>query len=877
MTFVLKMAWRDSRASRRRLLLYSLSIVLGIAALVAIGSFSANLARAIDTQTKGLLGADLIVISRAAPAPRVQQFIDGLGGEQAHELGFSSMLAFPTAHDATRLVQVRAMEGNFPFYGDFTTLPADAPQLFRQAQTAASAPGSDRNVIILEDTILRQFGLKVGDPVKLGNAAFRVIGALEKLPGEGSAIAATFAPRALIPMRTLAATGLTAKPTLARYRTMLKLPAGADPEAIAAEMRARFSGERLSFDTVEHRKRDLGRALENIQAFLSLVGFVALFLGGIGVASAIGVYVRQKIATVAVLRCLGATVRQSFGVYVVQGLALGVCGAVLGALLGILVQVALPGMVRGLLPFDVDFFVSWPAVARGAGAGLAICFLFTLLPLLTIRRVSPLAALRSAYADRADLKLDPWRIATGVVLAGAVIGFALWQTRSVRLGLGFSGMIALGLAVLAGVAKLVVVLARRLSSGRRRWMRRLPYVLRQGVANLHRPQNRTVLLLFALGLGTFQMLTLYLTRSTLLREIEISGGGGRPNLLFFDIQDDEIGPLTKLVAQLGTPVQVSAPIVTMRIASINGRTVDQLLASHDDAHRAAPRRRGEPGRDREGFPAWTLRREYRSTYRAALTGTERIVQGRFVPRVPADTAVVPISIEEGLLRDMNLRLGDEIDWDVQGVPLRSRIASVRSVEWRRLEPNFFVVFPEGVLDAAPKFHVVALRAATPGDSARLQRAVVAAFPNVTAIDLALVMQTVDSVFSKVAFVVQFMALFTVVTGVIVLAGAVLMGRYQRIRETVLLRTVGATRRQLTQIMLVEYAVLGVLAAVTGMILAIAGNFLLARYVFRTGAVLAPGELAGAVAAAVAVTLVTGLLANRGVTNHPPLEVLRQET
>lgn len=885
------MAWRDSRASRRRLVLASLSVVLGIAALVAIGSFSANLARAIDTQARGLLGADLVVTLRAEPSAALRAALTELGGEQAQEIGFSSMMVFPTADNLTRLVEVRAMSGAFPFYGDFATVPADGPQRLRANAADATAP----NLIILEETLLRQFGARPGDEVKLGEARFVIAAGLQKLPGEGSAVSATFAPRALITRRGLEASGLTGKPTLLRYRTQIKLPPGRDPDAIGRELRTRFAGERLSYDTVQRRKRDLGRALENIQGFLSLVGFVALFLGAIGVASAIAVYVRQKITTIAVLRCLGASARQAFAVYLVQGLALGVAGAVMGATLGVAVQRLLPPLVAGLLPFEVEFFVAWPAVARGAVAGLVICLLFTLLPLLAVRRVSPLVALRSAFAERVGGGPDPWRITLGVGIVVAVSGFAVWQTGSARMGLGFAGMLAVGLGVLAGAAKLVAALARWLISGRgRRWLPgRAPYVVRQGVANLYRPQNRTVLLLFALGLGTFLMLTLFLSRSTLLREIELTGGEGRPNLLFFDIQDDQLEPLTKLVADEGAPVQVGAPVVTMRIAAVNGVKTEDLLARRGrladgtpggDAGEQAPaarasERSAEKAKRGEGAPiaGWTLRREYRSTFRGTLGRSEKVVQGEFVARVEPGAEVVPISIEEGLLKEMNLRLGDRIDWDLQGVPLASRIASVRTVEWRRLEPNFFVVFPEGVLEGAPKFHVVALRAASTEASGRLQRAVVAAFPNVTAIDLALVMQTVDGVVSKVAFVVQFMALFTVATGVIVLAGAVLTGRFQRQRETVLLRTVGATRRQLTQMMLVEYAVLGGLAAVTGGGLAIVANALLAAFVFRTTPAVAPLEILGAVVAVIGVTLATGLWANRGVTRHPPLEVLRQET
>jgi putative ABC transport system permease protein len=239
--------------------------------------------------------------------------------------------------------------------------------------------------------------------------------------------------------------------------------------------------------------------------------------------------------------------------------------------------------------------------------------------------------------------------------------------------------------------------------------------------------------------------------------------------------------------------------------------------------------------------------------------------------------VVPISVEEGLFKEMGLKLGDEIEWDVQGVPMRSRVSSVRAVEWRRLEPNFFVVFPEGVLEPAPKFHVAAVRAQDADHSARVQRAVVAALPNVTAIDLALVMQTVDGIFTKVAFVIQFMALFTVATGIVVLAGAVLTGRFQRIRETVLLRTLGATRRQLVQIQLVEYALLGALAAIVGCGLSVVGNLLLAKYVFHITPSVSVALLVVGALAVCAVTVITGLLTSRGITDHPPLEVLRQET
>jgi putative ABC transport system permease protein len=840
MNFILKMAWRDSRTSRRRLVLFSLSIVLGVAALVAIGSFSANLRQAIDDQSKGLLGADLAVNARAALTPEAKVFLDGIGGQQSRETTFSSMVVFPSADNRTRLITVRAIEGGYPYYGEVKTTPAGG--------FAKLAQG---DFVLVEETLMRQFGLKAGDPLKLGEKVFTIAAALDQFPGDSAAVA-TLSPRVLVALPALEGTGLLGRGSLVRYKAYFKFDPAFDVERFAQENRERFKELRLTVDTVEERRRELGQTLQNVQGFLSLVGFVALVLGAIGVASAIHVYVRQKITTVAVLRCLGASAWQSFAVYLVQGLALGFIGALAGAGLGVAVQLALLPLVKGMLPFEVEFFVSWAAVGRGLVAGVLVGGLFTLLPLLTVRRVSPLVAIRSAFAERAGG--DPWRWAVYGAIIAAVTGFAVWQTQRVAWGVGFTAALLVCFGVLAVTARVVAWAARRFLP------KSLPYVWRQGVANLHRPNNRTVLLLLSLGLGTFLLLTLTLARETLLGQIRSTEAGSRPNLLFFDIQDDQFAPLEALLAKQGAPSQASAPIVTMRLKSLRGRSVEEVLKD-----------------DSVNIPSWTLRREYRSTYRGALNDTEVVTAGVFVGQATEKDTVIPISMEEGLAKDMHLGLGDELEFDVQGVPVAARVTSLRRVEWRRMSPNFFVVFPEGVLEAAPKFYVVAAKAAGPAESARIQQAVVAAFPNVSALDLALVLQTLDGIFSKVQFVVQFMSLFTVATGVIVLVGAVATGRFQRMRETVLLRTLGASRAQLVKIQLVEYAVLGLLGALVGGALAYGAGAALAVWVFKAPVILPVLPLVGAVAAVMVLTVATGWLSGRGITRQPPLEVLRQET
>ncbi|MEO6001862.1 MAG: FtsX-like permease family protein [Opitutus sp.] len=841
MTFILKMAWRDSRASRRRLVLVSLSIVLGIAALVGIASIGDNLQRTVEQQTKSLLGADLTVTSRQDFTPEILAYLDTLGGERARELSLRSMITFPTQNDQRRLVQVRALDGKFPFYGELVTTPADAMEKLRSGPYA-----------LLEETILVQFGIQPGDEVRVGQGTFKVAGALNKIPGESAAVA-MFSPRVYLSMESLASAGLVNRDTFTTHRLHLKLPPQRDVELLVKDLRERFKGQRLQFSTVEERKRDLGDNLKDVYSFLSLVGFVALFLGAVGVASAMHVYIRQKIATVAVLRCLGASARTSFTIYLVQGFCLGVIGAIVGALVGVGVQMLLPAVLKDFLPFQVELFVSWPAVLRGTGAGLVICVLFSLLPLLTVRRVSPLRAIRSSFGE--TMTPDPWRRWLYVGIGVAIFGFAILQAGNWKVGAGFAGMLGVAFGLLAGLARVIIWATKRFGP-----RRNLPYVWRQGLANLHRPNNRTVLLLLSLGLGAFLMMTLVLTRATLLAKIAGIGGGTRPNLLFFDVQEDQVERLEALANTNGTPLMAKAPMVTMRLSKLKGRTVEDLLKDEG-----------------ANLPGWALRREYRSTYRGRLTDTEKVTAGKFIGTVAPGEARVPVSVEEGLAKDLQVKLGDELTFDVQGVPVVGYIASLRQVEWQRMQPNFFVVFPEGVLEPAPKTFIAAVRAATPASSAKLQQVVGRELPSVSAIDLTLILQTFDGIFAKATFVITFMAAFTVLTGVIVLIGAILTGRFQRIRETVLLRTLGATRRQLRQIQLVEYAVLGVLAALTGCLLAISANGLLARFVFKAPVLFSPLALLACVVGAVTVTLVTGVLTNRGITTHPPLEVLRQET
>jgi putative ABC transport system permease protein len=831
-----RMAWRDSRRSRAKLLLFSMSIVLGIAAMVAIGSFGRNLEQAAEEQTKALLGADLMVQSRDELTAEQKSFLDTIGGVSSEQVLFSSMVYFPKT-EGTRLAQVGALAGDFPYYGEAETQPADGWQRFLRGEGA-----------IVEETLLFQFGVGVGDEIKIGQLTLPIVGALRKVPGDNEFFA-SLAPRVYLRMENLDATGLIGESSLARYRRYFAFASEAEAEVAIRTVESRQRELRLRVDTVAERKEDLGEALQNLYRFLNLGGFVALLLGAIGIASAIQVHIRQRLDSVAMLRCLGATARQAFFVYLIQGAALGLAGVLAGTALGVALHQTLPWIFADLIPVEVKFSLDAAAVLRAAAAGFFICMLFALLPLLRVRTVSPLAVFRRDL-DHAPTR-DPWVYVVYLAIAGGVLWFALAQTQDWRQGFGFAGGLAGALLVLFLVSRGIVGLVRRVNwSG-------LPFVWRQGLASLHRPNNRTLLLMVSLGLGTFLMLTLYLVQFSLVRELTPESQADKPNAVLFDIQADQRDGVLNILRQQGLRVLDVSPVVTMRIQSVKGRSIQELQ------------------RDFRGRP-WVLRREYRSTYRTELTGAERVIAGNWIGRGSLAEEPVPVSIEESIVRDLELQLGDEVVFDVQGIPIRTRLASVRKVEWRRVQANFFVVFPAGVLEEAPGFSIVTTHVRDGEQSAAMQRAVVRAYPNVSSVDFTLILRVIEGIVSKISIGVRFIALLTVCTGVILLITAVLNSRFQRLREVVLLRTLGASAAQVIKIQVVEFLLLGLLASVTGIALALTAQWALTTFVFKIGFFVPWAHLGLAVVVNVILTVSIGFLASRNVLNRPPLEVLRSE-
>jgi putative ABC transport system permease protein len=828
--WVWRMAWRDSRSQRVRLVVFSLAIVSGIAALTAIHSLKASVERGIASEAKSLLGSDLRVSSRKEINRDEVYRLSQMASRVSRETSFPSMMNFLPEKGA-RLVQVRGIGGEYPFYGKVETRPADAWEKLRGG-----------GGVLLEPAMLDQFGVEIGDEVELGGVRLEILGVVDKPAPRGSRFSG-FAPEAYVQLGDLERTGLLGKNSMASFQVHLEIPGGRIPEELKDEVREEFQNDSWRLETPEDRRENLGDALDNFQKFLGLIALASLALGAIGVAGAVHAHVTRRIPTIAILRCLGCPGHLAFGIYFAQAMALGLFGALLGAGLGIGMQMGLLEAFKGELPVSVEPSPEWKVVAQTATTGFAVCCGFALLPLMKIRGISPAVTLRSGGALKSGFlrALPVYVLLCGLLLLVAKGDDEGWLRPAAMVG----GLVVAFLA-LVGVARGLMAVTRRMVG--RSW----PYLLRQGVSNLHRPGNQTLLFLLSLGLGTFLLVTILSAGKLLNDRLTLQKSGESPNLYLIDVQPDQLEGVKGIVVGQGLPILESAPMVTMRVKSIRGVDVGEA----------------------EGVPRWVARREFRSTYRSSLNFTETLVAGELATE-PADISeVVPLSLEEDIARDMNVGIGDEMTLDVQGIPVETRVTSIRRVDWSQFNLNFFMVFPPGVLEEAPGFHVVTTRTPTPSASGDLQRELAGKFVNVTAIDLTLILEAVRDILGKISTVVSVLAGFTLLAGLPILIGTLLNGRDVRLKESVLLRTLGASAKQVRFILVIEYSALGILAALSGVLLAVAANTALASFVFKASPWPDAALLAVALGTVTAASVLGGLLLSRGVTNHPPLEILR---
>ncbi|MDF0709198.1 ABC transporter permease [Flagellimonas okinawensis] len=835
-SWLLKMAWRDGKASYGKLLLFVFSITLGVAAVVSVHSFSGLLKENIASQSKALLGADYVIESDKPVNDRVIAVMDSLGGADAREINFMSMAAFP-GNEGTKLMEVRGVEGGFPFYGELETEPNDAAKTFANGGALVDA------------TTMLQLGLKVGDSIKLGAVVLTIAGELENVPGSTSFFGA-IAPPVLIPFGQIASTGLVQTGSRVEYKYYFKAGENDDMALLDDKLDPVLDAEDADLDTHLSEARRLGRRYENFGKFLNLVGFIALLLGCVGIASGMGIYVQMKIRSIAVLKCLGASKRQSYMIFFIQIACMGLLGGLMGTAIGYGLQQLFPILLGDLLPVDVAITFSVQSVVLGLSLGLAMSVLFALYPLMKTLYVSPLQALRVVQETQSRSKWATSAVGLGIVLF--VFSFSYWLLGDLMRSLFFVVGLLVVFLILTAVARFFMALLKRF----------FPYswsfIARQSLKNLFRPQNQTLVLVLAIGIGTFLISTLYFTKDMLLEKAAIEDSANSANMILMDIQNQQVDGVSKTISDAGYPVIDNIPIVTMRVEEIKGEHVDKIRKDTTS----------QVGR-------WILNHEFRVTYRENLIGSERILEGDWVGQVQSDTKV-PISVSSDFARMAKVTIGDPVAFNVQGRIMNTVVQSIREVDWSRLQPNFSIVFPSGILENAPQFGVMTTRTTDDMGSAKLQQQLVRQFPNVSILDLKRILSLLEDILGKIGWVINFMAFFSIFVGVAVLMGAIYSSKHQRVKQGALLRTLGAQGGQILKMIAIEYAILGFLGAFMGVLLAVLGSTLLAYLLFETA--FSPSWIPFVVILPAITLLVFALGVGNsiGIVRNSPLAVLKKE-
>jgi putative ABC transport system permease protein len=842
LSFIFNLARRELRSSWRRLLFFFLCIGVGVGSIVALRSMIQNLNRVVTGQARELMTADAQVettrdwtadalarINRVARPPLVL--------ERTETIEAPTMLrpADP-AREGALMVEVKGIERGFPLYGDFR-LADGKPFDYSLVENGGA---------VIAPLLLERLGLKVGDGVKIGEKVFEIRGVTRQEPGSAGGF--RLGPRVFVEHAALEAAGLTGFGSRARRKILFKSAEGKTEELVRG-LRAVLGNNVFNVRSYKDSEENLGEQFARAENYLSLTGLVILVLGGIGVSSVTLVFVEQKKKSIAVLKCVGATGRRLTAAYLLQVVALGAAGSLLGIALAAAALVFVRARFADSLPPNLSYELHAGAIAQGFALGVLISLLFSALPLLRIRQIKPNTLLRDFETETARRWPDLTRWAVALCVLAGLVFLTSWQAGSMRVGLFFIAGLGATALVLYAAAWLLIFLVRR--------ARLLgTFSLRQAVNSMHRPGNQTRVIVMAVGLGAFLVMSVLSLQSNLLAEFDRLRGGGLPNMYLIDVQRDQVEGVRELIQQATGASAELIPTVRARITSINGQEIDLDAAGM----------RRERGR---------LGREYVVTYRPNLEPNETIVAGKFWP--PTASSEPEVSIEEDMRGAAGLDLGSTITFDIQGRKLTARVTSVRRVDWRRSRTGFLFVFRPGALENAPQMYVGAVDGPTAEPArSRFQRAIVDRFPNVSVIDVADIVRSVSRILDNITLAVTFIGGFVLLSGVLILVGSIAMTKFQRVYEAAVLKTLGARRRVLLTIMLTEYGLLGLVAGLVGALAAEALSYAVARYVFEIDWTPAPAVSLAGVALTILLVASVGALSSLDVLTRKPLAILRAQ-
>jgi len=815
--YAFRLARRELRGGVRGLRVFLACLVLGVTAIAGIGSLAASVAAGIKADARDLLGGDAEARLAYRPADAAQR---GFLAQSGSVSDIATMRAMARTQEGDRrsLIELKAVDAAYPLFGAVVLSPAQslAGALGRRDGSFGAA---------VDPAILPRLGLTIGDSIKIGDAVLQLRATIEREP-DAAAGGLIFGPRVLISSEVLPETGLIRPGALINYHYRLRLLPGVEPAAWAKTARAAFPEAGWQIRSFGDASPSLERLIDRVALFLSLVGLTALLVGGVGIGNAVGGYIKGKTATIATLKCLGASTRLVFAAYLVEIMALALLGIVVALLLGTLAPVMAAPLLASVLPISVRFGVYPAPLALAALFGLLTTLVFSLWPLAGIGRV-PAGALFRDTVDRARRRLPAAALGATLFLVlglGALAVFSA-QDRTVAVWFVLGAIAAFTVFWTAGAG--IVLIAKGIGRPRHP-------TLRLALANLHRPGAPTAQIVLSLGIGLTVLVAVALVEGNLAREVDTRLPAEAPAFYFIDIQPDQLAGFAEIVRATPDARFDQVPMMRGRITRLNGVPVEEAAVAPE--------------------AQWALRSDRGLTYAATLPRGSRLAAGAWWP--PDYQGPPRVSFDAALAQGMGLKVGDTLTVNLLGREFTAVIANLRSIDWERLGINFAIVFAPGTLEQAPQTHLAAVYLPQ-AEEENLARAVTERFPNVSAIHVREALAAVDRIIAMIGDAVRLTALVTLAAGTLVLGGAVAAGHHRRVYDAVVLKVLGATRGAITRAFLIEHAVLGALSAlVAGTLGTVAAYFLVTR-LMKTEWVFLPAPLLWTVALATLLTLTLG--------------------
>ncbi len=835
------MVFREVRGSLRHFIFFLISIAIGVGSIVGVGNIAENFEAMTQHEAKNLLAGDLEVRLSQPLSDGVQSVLNPLKDEGVHAVLLAELIGMAANPETTQtqLVEVKAVEPGYPFYGRLVIEPP------------VTEPFQKADAVYVEEGLLLRLKLKVGDRIGLGDHNFIIGGMVKKEPDK---VAGPFSlgPRVLLSQAALDRAGLVKLGSRVRRKLLIKTEGPWSPDALKEKLEVDLQEEGVRIKTYRDVQPRLRRFLDNFTTYLGLVGLITLMIGGIGVGGNVHAFLTERIETIAILKSLGTEASSILKIYLFLVLLLGGIGGIIGIALGIGIYFVLSGLLSGFLPPGFVFELAPAPVFQGLSMGLLTTLLFSVWPLRVVGDIAPARVFRHEV-EVLDIQSKRRDLINRFYLIGALIigwiALAIWQAGSWKLGTSVAAGLAVSILLLVLAGRGMLFIVKRLGAPR-------ALALRYGISNLYRPGRQVMAILLSLGIAVMVLLTLSQVKKNLMVQLDQNIPEDAPGLFLIDIQSDQKEKLMAILEQwsLKQPTELT-PLIRSRLHSVDGQKVSEMSL--------------EDRRD-----AWYFTREYVLTYRDKLPPNNTVRQGHWWDGEGIDRSGL-VSVESEAGRHLGVSLGTEVVFDIQGVQVSGQISSVRDVDWGSMTTNFYFIFPPEVLQGAPETFVATVTAKE-ADDRPIQNAVIDAFPNITIIPIREILETIARILGEIARTVEFMALLGLTVGLVVVSGAIAATRGRRVHEMVLFKILGATRPNLMAMMAVEYAVFGLLAAVVGGSLSVLFSWVIVKYFLDIPWQFEWHILAAGGAATIALTVITGFLVTYRTLGIKPLAALRAE-